>query len=92
VKVRFYATLRPLAGERSLEIPLPATATIQALVEAIALKRPALREVLLDAQGAVPRGIHIFVNGRGAGFLPKRFATELTESDTVDIFPAVAGG
>jgi molybdopterin synthase sulfur carrier subunit len=92
VLIRFYATLRPLAGGRSLEICLPARASIQELVEAITLQRPALSEVLLDPQRTVPPGIHVFVNGRGARFLPNGYATPLAEGDTVDIFPAVAGG
>ena len=92
MQVRFYATLRPIAGGRSLEIALPEAATIQALVEAVVTQQPALAEVLLDSHGAVRRGIHVFVNGRGAGYLPKGFATKLVEGDSIDIFPAVAGG
>jgi len=92
VQVRFYATLRPLAGGRSLEIALPEAATIQALVEAVVTQHPALGEVLLDPHGAVPRGVQVFVNGRGAPYLPKGYATQLVENDCIDIFPAVAGG
>jgi molybdopterin synthase sulfur carrier subunit len=92
VEVRFYATLRPLAGGRSLTVALPEPATVQALVEAVVAQRPALAEVLLDPHGVVPRGIHVFVNGRGAAYLPEGTATRLTEDDRVDIFPAVAGG
>jgi len=92
VQVRFYATLRPLAGGRSLEIALPEAATVQALVEAVATQHPALGEVLLDPHGAIPRGIQVFVNGRGAPYLPMRYATKLAEDDSIDIFPAVAGG
>ena len=92
MQVHFYATLRPLAGGRSLEIALPKTATIQALVEAVVALRPALGDVLLDPHGSVPRRIHVFVNGRGTGYLPNGFATRLAEDDSVDIFPAIAGG
>jgi molybdopterin synthase sulfur carrier subunit len=92
VQVRFYATLRPIAGARSLEIALPEAATVHALIEAVAAQHPALGEVLLDSQGAVPRGIHVFVNGRGAGYLPNGYASRLAKDDSVDIFPAVAGG
>jgi molybdopterin synthase sulfur carrier subunit len=92
VQVRFYATLRPLAGGRSLTVRLPEAATVQALVEAVVEQRPALAEVLLDPHGAVPRGVHVFVNGRGTGHLPEGTATRLAEDDRVDIFPAVAGG
>ena len=92
MRVRFYATLRPLAGGRSLEIELPEAATVQALVEAVVAQQPALGEILLDPHAVVPRGVHVFVNGRGAGYLPNGYATRLEEDDSVDIFPAVAGG
>jgi molybdopterin converting factor small subunit len=36
--------------------------------------------------------VHVFVNGRGAGWLPDAYATPLAADDSVDIFPAVAGG
>jgi len=75
-----------------MEVALPEAATVQALVEAVVAQRPALGEILLDSHGVVPRGVHVFVNGRGAGYLPKGYATRLMEDDTVEFFPAVAGG
>lgn len=92
MQVRFHASLRPLAGGRSLEVAVPESPTIQALVEAVVAQRPELGDVMLDAHGNVPRGIHVFVNGRGAGYLPDGYATRLMDDDHVDIFPAIAGG
>jgi molybdopterin synthase sulfur carrier subunit len=92
VQVRFYATLRPIVGARSVEIPLPPGASVQTLVDAAIDRHPGLREILRDEHGRVPRGVHVFVNGRGAGWLPDGYATPLADDDAVDIFPAVAGG
>jgi molybdopterin synthase sulfur carrier subunit len=92
VQVRFFATLRALVGARAVEIALPTGATVQELVEAVVAQHPALRETLLDERGVVPRGVHVFVNGRGAGYLAQGYATQLADHDTVEIFPAVAGG
>jgi len=92
VQVRFYATLRPLVGARAAEIELPAEATVRELVEAVVAQHPALRDILLDEHGRVPRGVHVFVNGRGAGYLAQGWDTRLASEDRVDIFPAVAGG
>ena len=36
--------------------------------------------------------VHVFVNGRDAPYLDRKLATTLEQSDTVDVFPAVAGG
>lgn len=92
MQVRFYATLRPIVGGRSVEIPLPPAATVQALVDAAIERHPGLTDILRGEDGRVPRGVHVFVNGRGAGWLPDGYATRLAADDTVDIFPAVAGG
>jgi molybdopterin synthase sulfur carrier subunit len=92
VQVRFYATLRAIVGARSVEIPLPPGPTVQTLVDAVVERHPALAEILRDEHGRVPRGVHVFVNGRGAGWLPDAYATPLAADDSVDIFPAVAGG
>lgn len=92
MQIRFYATLRPIVGQRSIELPLPAGATIQTLVDGVIECHPGLTAILRDERGRVPRGVHVFVNGRGAGWLPEGYATPLSPDDEVDIFPAVAGG
>jgi molybdopterin synthase sulfur carrier subunit len=92
VKVSFYATLRPVVGAKTLDFAVPEGATVRELVGAIVAQHPDLRPMLLNEAGAPTRGVHVFVNGRGAGFLAKGLETPLSADDTVDVFPAVAGG
>jgi molybdopterin synthase sulfur carrier subunit len=92
VNVHFYATLRAIVGRKTVEIAVPDGADVQELVEAVVGQFPDLGEFLLDADGLVPRGVHVFVNGRGAGYLADGYATRLTADDRLDLFPAVAGG
>jgi MoaD family protein len=92
VKVHFYATFRPIVGGKTVEIDAPADATVQTVVDAIVARFPPLAPALRGDDGRVPRGVHVFVNGRGAGYLPDGWATRLSEDDTLDVFPAVAGG
>jgi len=92
VKVSFYATLRDLVGTRSVEFSVDDPTTVRNLVAAMVERFPALRPVLLEPGGELSRSVHVFVNGRGAGFLPDGLETRVSAADTIDVFPAVAGG
>jgi len=92
VKVSFYATLRPVVGAKHVELALPEGATVADLLDALLEGYPDLRPHLFGKDGRLSRHVHVFVNGRGAVYLPKRLDTALAPRDVVDIFPAVAGG
>jgi len=92
VKVSFYATLRPAVGAKTVDIAAPEGATVRDLLGAIVAQHPALRPMLLNEAGNVLRGIHVFINGRGAGYLAEGFETPLSADDAVDVFPAIGGG
>jgi molybdopterin synthase sulfur carrier subunit len=51
-----------------------------------------MREDLLDEAGELLGHIHVFINGRDAPYLDDGLETTLAAGDTVDVFPAVAGG
>ncbi len=92
MKVHFYATFRPIVGGKTVEIETPVGATVQAVVDAIVERFPEFDPILRGDDGRVPRGVHVFVNGRGAGYLGDGWATRVSADDTIDVFPAVAGG
>jgi MoaD family protein len=92
VKVSFYATMRPIVGGKTVDIPLPEGATVRKLVEAIIEKFPQLGRMFLDDAGELSPRVHVFVNGRGAPYLRERLDTPLAATDQVDVFPPVAGG
>jgi molybdopterin synthase sulfur carrier subunit len=92
VKVHFYATLRAAVGTKTVDFALRDGGTVGELVDEIIARYPELGPKLLAADGTLARGVHVFVNGRGAGFLPEGLGTCVQCNDTVDVFPAVAGG
>jgi len=92
MKVSFYARLRPIVGQKSVDIPLPEGATAEQLVDEIVQRWPALREYMLDDAGALAANVQLCLNGRGVRYLPEGLSTVLEPSHEVDIFPAVAGG
>jgi molybdopterin synthase sulfur carrier subunit len=92
MKVSFYARLRPIVGEKSVDIPLPEGATVEQLLDEIVQRWPALRDYMLDETGALAKNVQLCVNGRGVRYLQDGLSTVLEPSHEVDIFPAVAGG
>ncbi|MCP4214217.1 MAG: MoaD/ThiS family protein [bacterium] len=92
MKIHFFATLRPIAGQKTVEFDLPQNITVRQLVEAVVTRFPPMRRELLDEEGELYPHVHVFVNGRDAPYLEKRMETIVRPEDTVNIFPAVGGG
>jgi len=92
MKVNFYANLRQITGGKSVELDLPGGTTVHGLLAAVVRRYPELRDKLFQEDGTLFGHIHVFINGRDAPYLDRKLATELEESDTVDIFPPVGGG
>ncbi|GAB4279333.1 MAG: hypothetical protein Kow0080_31550 [Candidatus Promineifilaceae bacterium] len=92
MKVNFFATLRPIVGQKTVEFDLSPEMTVRDFVEMIVTKYPPLRHELLDDEGDLHRHVHVFVNGRDAPFLPEGMDTKLKPTDTLNVFPAVGGG
>jgi molybdopterin synthase sulfur carrier subunit len=92
MKVHFYATLRRIAGQKTIEFDLDEGVTVQELVAAVVTRFPPMREELLDEEGRLYPHVHVFVNGRDAPYLDGALGTVIQATDKIDIFPAVAGG
>lgn len=92
MKINFYATLRPLAGQKTVEFDLPPDITVRELVESIVTRFPPMRKELLDENGELYGHVHVFINGRDAPYLSNAVDTLLQAGDKVDVFPAVGGG
>ncbi len=92
MKVNFYATLRKIAGTKTVEFPTTAGTTVRELVEMVVVRFPEMRHELLDANGKLHGHVHVFVNGRDVPLLSDTENTLLSLEDKVDIFPAVGGG
>ena len=92
MKISFYATLRKIVGQKHVELPMPECASLEEILSAVVEAYPDLREEVLDETGQLDRYIHLFVNGRSSKFLPDGMATVVDGSQTIEFFPAVAGG
>ena len=90
MQIRFYATLRPLVGGRSVELSDPPD-TIGGILERLSCEHEGLRAQLFDEDGAVRRFVAIMVDGRDIRHIDGLQSRVSPESE-LDIFPPVAGG
>jgi MoaD family protein len=92
MKINFYATLRQITGQKTIELPLDGTITVRELLDQVLCLYPAMRDELVDENGALLQRVHVLINGRDVPYLENQMNTIVTSSDTVNIFPAVGGG
>jgi molybdopterin synthase sulfur carrier subunit len=89
MKVNFFALLRPITGEKSVEIEPPAD--VRELILRLDSRYGRFKEALLDESGRLLPGVVVLVNGINVHSLAG-LATPLSDSDTVSFFPPLGGG
>lgn len=93
MRVNFYATLRPIVGGKAVELCVAEGGlSVRQLIEGLVARFPRLHAELFDDQGQLYRHVHVLINGRDVVYLAAGLETMVSTEDTVNIFPAVAGG
>ncbi len=92
MKVNFFATLRQITGQKTVEFELAPGSSLRTLLDLVLAKFPPLRRELLDEHGNLYQHVHIFINGRDVPYLDDKLETIVQPEDVVNIFPAVGGG
>jgi len=92
MKVNFFATLRYIAGGKTVEFDVDQGISAKELLNTIVEKFPPMKKELLDDAGHMYGHIHLFINGRDVQFLDDAFQTKIMTDDVVNVFPAVGGG
>ncbi len=87
LRVNFYASLRKIAGTKTVEFSLAEGSTVEQLLHAIIARYPNMRHKLLDENGELDRHAHIIVNGRYSPLLEEGNASVIMPDDKVDVFP-----
>ncbi|MFN2166633.1 MAG: MoaD/ThiS family protein, partial [Anaerolineae bacterium] len=64
MRVRVYATLRPIVGSREAPTHTKPGQPVSALIDELVTRWPGLRPEMVDSQGQLLNRIQIFVNGR----------------------------
>ncbi len=91
MKVKLFAALRQLVGEKEIEVKLEGDDTVGSVLDKLVADYPALRGHVLDDDGELEGYINVFVNRRSMKFLDG-LNTRVGEDDVLAIFPPVAGG
>ena len=92
MKVNFYATLRPIIGQKTIQLDTSAGITAQQLIDKIVAEYPAIGPELIDENGKFYDHMKFFINGREVVYMEGQFEYVLQPDDKVDIFPPVGGG
>jgi sulfur-carrier protein len=92
MKINFYATLRAIVGQKTIQIDLPTGATARQLIDLAVADYPGLGPELLDENGKFRSHMKMFINGREVVYLVEEFRYIMKPTDKVDIFPPVGGG
>ena len=93
IKVKSVASLADLLGRKEIEVELEEGSDVYGLFEALFRRFGAeVRSEVWDPKRNAPRAyIKILLNGRDFDFI-RGSKTELSDGDTVAIFPPIAGG
>jgi molybdopterin synthase sulfur carrier subunit len=91
MQLRAYVTLRDLLGGSRFEWTPFAGATVRDALVWLAADCPEFGRKLWDDAGKLTGYVQVFVNGRAVQYLDG-LDTPVADSDTVSLFPPVAGG
>jgi molybdopterin synthase sulfur carrier subunit len=91
MRVKIFATLRQLVGEKEVEVRVDAGDTVRNVLKKLVAEYPALRERVLDDNGNLQGSVLLLLNGRNIEFLDGLNST-IQESNELAIFPPIAGG
>ena len=92
IEVNLIATFKMLAGLSRLIIEMEIGQTILDAFFLVLKKVPALSPHWLDQDGQPQVYVHAFINGDDVYTLPAGMKTLLSEGDSLDFIPPVAGG
>lgn len=92
MKINFYATLRAIVGQKTIEIETYPGITAIEVVKKVVAMYPALGPELLDSENRFQKHMKFIINGRDTDFLEEAMDTIVQPIDKVDIFPPVGGG
>ncbi len=92
MQIKLFANLQQLGAGRSVEMTVADGTPVREVLEALFERAPRLREHILepDGQALLPH-VNIMINGRIVRDL-QGLDTPVKDSDTMAIFPPVAGG
>ena len=92
MRVKLFANLAETAGDREVEVDLPANATVRDALDALFAAHPDLEPAVMDEDGRPADHINLLRNGGAIPSGAEGLEEPLAPSDELAIFPPVTGG
>jgi molybdopterin converting factor small subunit len=92
IEVNLFATFKMIAGKKTISLNLPEETSIREVILLTLKQIPALKPHWMDQKGEIHGHVHIFLNGDDISTLPLGIDSKLSDQDTLDFIPPVAGG
>lgn len=92
MEVNFFAGLRQIVGQKTVDIPVSEGATARQLVKEVVHCYPPMEQELIDEHGDLYGHVHVVINGRDIRYLDGGMERVISTDDRVSIFPAIGGG
>ncbi|MDF2628974.1 MAG: molybdopterin converting factor small subunit [Symbiobacteriaceae bacterium] len=92
MRIRLFATLRPLVGGKHAEVPALPGETVRTVLDRLIAQHPRLAgEVLTPDGSALLPHVQVFIGGESIRH-KQGLDTVLEQADDMAVFPPVAGG
>jgi len=92
IAIRFYANMRTLTGQSSLEIAYSGANTLRELVARLVERYPDIQPNLFDQRGNLRPDVPIFVNGRNPRLTSAGINIHLEPDDVISLFSPISSG
>jgi len=91
MEIRLYATLRQIAGSKTVEVETRAGQTVGDVLRALTARHPRLVPSIWRADGALAGHVAVVLDGRDVRHL-NGVDTPIGDAQHLDVFPPVGGG
>ena len=91
MEIRLYATLRQIAGTKTVEVETRARQTVGDVLRALTAQHPRLVPSIWRADGALAGHVAVVLDGRDIRHL-NGVDTPIGDAQHLDVFPPVGGG
>ena len=92
MKIRFYANLRTIVDNATLDISDVSIRTLRELFERLVELYPEIAPHLFDARGGLRSDVPIFVNGRNPRLTETGLDIVLESNDEISLFSPISSG
>ncbi len=91
MQVRFYANMRTIVGQETLDVDLSGSVTLDSLFQVLAERFPAIYPHLFDEHDNLRQDVPVFVNGRNPR-LDGALDAPLQPQDVISLFSPISSG